>query len=121
VSTLVAGVLLWAAGHPSGPQIAADTGMAIDTSLATCAGHHPSGHHPSGGRSFRKQRTVNPPIVPARYIFVDFSSRSALRPGDKTTVTGEPASPSPGVGSAGRRASTSHAAALGTWKTVRYS
>ena len=36
-------------------QIAADTGMAIDTSLATCVGHRPS-----GGRSFRKQRTVNP-------------------------------------------------------------
>jgi hypothetical protein len=52
VSTLVAGVLLWAAGHLSGPQIAADTGM------ATSAGHQPSGHQPSGGRPFRKQRTA---------------------------------------------------------------
>jgi hypothetical protein len=103
-------------GHPSRPQMAADSGMALDASVAMCAGYQSP-----GGRSFRKQRTVNPPIVPARYTFVDFSSRSALRPGDKTTVTGEPASPSPGVGSAGRRASTSHAAALGTWKTVRYS
>jgi hypothetical protein len=40
VSALVAGVRA-AAGHPSGPEIAADTG------LATCAGHAPS-----GGRSF---------------------------------------------------------------------
>jgi hypothetical protein len=51
VSTLVAGVRA-AAGHPSGPQTATDTGLAIDTSLATSAGHQPS-----GGRSFRKQRT----------------------------------------------------------------
>jgi hypothetical protein len=29
-----------------------------------------AGHQPSGGRSFRKQRTVNPPIVPARYNFL---------------------------------------------------
>jgi hypothetical protein len=57
VSTLVAGVRS-AAGYPSGPQIVADTGIAIDTSLATCAGHQPS-----GGRSFRKQRTVNPPLA----------------------------------------------------------
>jgi hypothetical protein len=69
VSTLVAGVRS-AAGHPSGPQIAADTGIAIDTSLATSAGHQPS-----GGRSFRKQRTVNPPITPARYNFLYSSSR----------------------------------------------
>jgi hypothetical protein len=40
-------------------QIVADTGMVTDTSVATCAGHRPS-----GGRSFRKQRTVNPPIAP---------------------------------------------------------
>jgi hypothetical protein len=52
VSTLVAGVLLWAAGHPSGPQIAADTGMATS-----------AGHQPSAGRPFRKQRTVNPLIA----------------------------------------------------------
>ena len=86
-----------------GKQIGADTGMAIDTSLATCAGHHPSGHHPSGGRSFRKQRTVNPPIVPTRYNFLYSSSRPALRAaacggrpraGSHTTATGQPASPS---------------------------
>jgi hypothetical protein len=71
VSTLVAGVRS-AAGQPSGLQIAADTSIAIDTSLATSAGHQPS-----GGRSFRKQRTVNPPI--ARYSFLDASSRPALR------------------------------------------
>jgi hypothetical protein len=53
-------------------QIAADTGMAIDTSLATCVGHRPS-----GGRSFRKQRTVNPRTVPARYKVLYSSSRSA--------------------------------------------
>jgi hypothetical protein len=61
-------------GQPSGFQIAADTGMTIDTSLATCAGHQPS-----GGRSFRKQRTVNPLVVRARYNFLYPSSRPALR------------------------------------------
>jgi hypothetical protein len=35
------------------------------TSLAMCAGHQPSGR-----RSFRKQRTVNPLMVPARYNFL---------------------------------------------------
>jgi hypothetical protein len=58
VSTLVAGARS-VAGQPSGPEIAADTGMTIDTSLAV-----PAGHQPSGRRSFRKQRTINPPIVP---------------------------------------------------------
>jgi hypothetical protein len=71
--TLVAGARE-AAGHPSGLQIAANTGMAIDTSLATCAGHQPS-----GGRLFRKQRTVNPLMVPAHYNFLYCSSRPALR------------------------------------------
>jgi hypothetical protein len=33
----------------------------------------------SGGRSFRKRRTVNPVMVPARYNFLYFSSRPALR------------------------------------------
>ena len=44
-----------AAGHPSGPQTAADTGLAIDTSLAMSAGHQPSGRlvSGSGGRSIR--------------------------------------------------------------------
>jgi hypothetical protein len=53
-----------------------------------------SGHRPSGRRSFRKQRTVNPPAVPARYSFLYPSSRPALRPGSDTAATGEPASPS---------------------------
>jgi hypothetical protein len=95
VSALVAGVRE-AAGHPSGPQIAADTGLAIDTSLATCAGHQPSGR-----RSFGKQRTVNPPIAPARYNFLYSSFKAgpggrppaALRPGNDTTITGEPTAP----------------------------
>jgi len=42
VSTLMAGMPS-AAGHPSGRQTAADTRMAADTSLVTCAGHQPSG------------------------------------------------------------------------------
>jgi hypothetical protein len=71
VSTLAAGVRK-GAGHPSGPQIAADTGMAIDTSPATCTGHQPSGR-----RSFRNQRTVNPLIAPARYNFLYSASRPA--------------------------------------------
>jgi hypothetical protein len=70
VSTLATGVRE-AAGHLSGPQTA-DTGLAIDTSPATCAGHQPSGR-----RSFRKQRTVNPPIAPTRYNFLYSSSRPA--------------------------------------------
>jgi hypothetical protein len=44
----------------------AGTGLAADVSLATLAGHRPSGHHPSGRRSFRKQRTVNPPLADCR-------------------------------------------------------
>jgi hypothetical protein len=46
--------------------------MAIDTSLATCAGHQPSER-----QWFRKQRTVNPLIVPARYNFLYSYSRPA--------------------------------------------
>jgi hypothetical protein len=63
------GCIRSAAGHPSGRQTAADSRMAIDTSLATCAEHRPS-----GGRSFRTQRTVNPPIAPARHNFLYPSS-----------------------------------------------
>ena len=33
----------------------------------------------TGSRSLPKQRTVNPPIVPARYNFLHASSRPALR------------------------------------------
>jgi hypothetical protein len=52
-------------------QIAEDTSMVTDTSVATCAGHQLSGL-----RLFRKQqRTVNPPIVPARYNVLYLSSR----------------------------------------------
>jgi hypothetical protein len=69
-SALVAGVRE-ADGQPFGRQIAADASMATSTSLATCAGHQPSGR-----RSFRKQRTVNPPIAP-RYKFLYDSSRPA--------------------------------------------
>jgi hypothetical protein len=53
----------------------------------------------SGGRSFRKRRTVNPLMVPARYNFLYSSSRPALRAasgrppaGSDTTATGKPAS-----------------------------
>src|SRR5215216_2596568 len=55
------------------------------------------------GRSLRKQRTVNPPIVPAPYNFLYSSSRPALRAaayggrprvGNDTTVTGQRTSPS---------------------------
>ena len=46
-------------GYCPGRQIVVDTGMAIDASLATCAGHQPSGER-SLERPFRKQRTVNP-------------------------------------------------------------
>jgi hypothetical protein len=74
VSALMAGVRA-AAGHPSGPEIAADTG------LATRAGHRPSGR-----RSSRKQRTVNPLMVPARYNLLCSSSRPALRAAGKDTV-----------------------------------
>src|SRR5829696_8404046 len=48
--------------------------MVTDTSVATCAGHQLSGEW-----SFGKQRTVNPPIAPARYNFLYPSSRPALR------------------------------------------
>jgi hypothetical protein len=64
----------YAAGHLVRAQTAADTRMAIDTSPAADARHQPS-----DGRSLRKQRTVNPLIVPARYNFLYPSSRPALR------------------------------------------
>jgi hypothetical protein len=57
VSTPVAGERE-ATGYCPGRQSAVDTGMAIDTSLARCAGHQPSGER-SLERPFRKQRTVN--------------------------------------------------------------
>jgi hypothetical protein len=45
---------------------------------------------PDGGwRSFRKQRTVNPLIAPARYKFLYSASRPALRPGNDTRATGD--------------------------------
>ena len=61
VATLMTGGREAAGGaaHLSGREAAADTRM------ATCTGHWPSGR-----RSFRKQRTVNPPIVPARKNFL---------------------------------------------------
>jgi hypothetical protein len=98
VSTPVVGVRS-AAGHPSGPQPSPRTpALVTDTSLVRCAGHQPPGR-----RSFRKRRTVNPPIAPARYDFLYSSSRPALRAaacggrpraGSDTTVTVEPALPS---------------------------
>jgi hypothetical protein len=62
MSTPVTGVRE-ATGYCPGCQSAVDTGMAIDTSLARCAGHQPSGER-SLERPFRKQRTVNQLIVP---------------------------------------------------------
>jgi hypothetical protein len=59
--------------RPKGP-IAADTSVATESSLSAWAGHLPSGR-----QSFRKQRTVNPLMVPVRYNFLYSSSRSALR------------------------------------------
>jgi hypothetical protein len=59
-------------GTPSKGSDAADTSMATVSSLSVCAGHLPSGRW-----SFRKQRTVNPPLVPARYNFLYSSSRPA--------------------------------------------
>jgi len=88
VSTLVAGGRTLA-GHPSGASDRRGHQHVTAASVATCAGHSPSGRW-----SFRKQRTVNPLIVPARYDYLYFSSRPALRPGSDTAVTGEPASPS---------------------------
>jgi hypothetical protein len=43
--------------------------LATDSSLVTCAGHHPSGQW-----SFRTQRTVNPPTGRTRYNFLYASS-----------------------------------------------
>ena len=61
VATLVTGGREAAGGaaHLSGREAAADTSMAAYT-----------GHWPSGRRSFRKQRTVNPPIAPGHSNFL---------------------------------------------------
>jgi hypothetical protein len=62
-----------AVGHPSG-------GRPPRTPTWTPTPAWPgAGHRPSGWRSFRKQRTVNPQMVPARYNFLYPSSRPALR------------------------------------------
>jgi len=61
-------------GTPSKGSDATDTSMATVSSLSACAGHLPSGRW-----SFRKQRTVNPLIVPARYNLSLLFSRPALR------------------------------------------
>jgi hypothetical protein len=65
-----------ATGFCPGRQIVVDTGMAIDTGLARCAGHQPSGERSLEG-PFRKQRTVNPLMVPARYNFLYASSSAS--------------------------------------------
>jgi hypothetical protein len=72
----------WPPGHgqpDTRPRVptAADTSMATESSLSACAGHLPSGR-----RSFRKQRTVNPPTAPARYNFLypSFQGRPCGRP-----------------------------------------
>ena len=57
--------------------MAEDSGMALDASVAMCAGHQSP-----GGRSFRKQRTVNPLMASTRYNFLYPSSRPALRAAD---------------------------------------
>jgi hypothetical protein len=61
VATLVTGGREAAGGaaHLSGREAAADTSMATYT-----------GHWPSGRRSFRQQRTVNPPIAPGHSNFL---------------------------------------------------
>ena len=71
VATLVTGGREAAGGaaHLSGREAAADTSMATYT-----------GHWPSGRRSFRKQRTVNPPIAPARYNFLCSLKAACGRP-----------------------------------------
>jgi hypothetical protein len=62
VSALVAGVRE-AAGHSSEPDCRRHGPEACRTSA------------PSGRRSFRKQRTVNPPLAPAHSDFLHFASR----------------------------------------------
>jgi hypothetical protein len=72
VSTLVAGGRTLA-GHPSGASDRRGHQHVTAASVATCAGHSPSGRW-----SFRKQRTVNPPIAPSLQLSL-LSSRPALR------------------------------------------
>jgi hypothetical protein len=52
--------------------------MVTDTSVATCAGRSPSGRRP-----FRKQRTVNPLMAPARYNLLYASSTTRRSPGNR--------------------------------------
>jgi hypothetical protein len=80
----------WQDGEVTGLQVD-DLGFEPDTTVER--------------RSFRKQRTVNPLIVPARYNFL-YSSQgrpcgrppAALRPGNDTTAAGRPASPTSHAG-----------------------
>jgi hypothetical protein len=98
VSTPVAGERE-ATGYCPGRQSAVDTGMAIDTSLARCAGHQPSGER-SLEPPFRKQRTVNPLMVPARYNFLYSSQgRPCGRPPAAAVLAPATTPPLPGTAS----------------------
>ena len=102
VSTLVAGGRTLA-GHPSGASDRRGHRHVTAASVATCAGHSPSGRW-----SFRKQRTVNPLIVPARYDYLYFSSRPALRPAATPRSSGRRPHPLPAMVRTSRRPATPH-------------
>jgi hypothetical protein len=102
VSTLVAGGRTLA-GHPSGASDRRGHRHVTAASVATCAGHSPSGRW-----SFRKQRTVNPLIVPARYDYLYFSSRPALRPAATPRSPGNRPHPLPAMVRTSRRPATPH-------------
>ena len=74
VATLVTGGREAAGGaaHLYGREAAADTSMVTYT-----------GHWPSGRRSFRKQRTVNPPLASTRWGLEHLIEQARTSPGRK--------------------------------------
>lgn len=102
VSTPVAGRRTLA-GHQPGASDRRGHRHVTAASVATCAGHSPSGRW-----SFRKQRTVNPLIVPARYNYLYFSSRPALRPAATPRSPGNRPHPLPAMVRTSRRPATPH-------------
>jgi hypothetical protein len=76
-----------------------------------------AGHCPSGRQSFRKHRTVNPLILPARYNFLYSSFQGRPRPaGPPSTNLG---SPMPGSNPAGSSSGNSWSVGRGLRRTCR--
>ena len=90
------------------PDIRPERQIAEDTGMSPPPAWPRAGHSPSGRWSFRKQRTVKPLIVPARYNYLYISSRPALRPAATPRSSGRRPHPLPAMVRTSRRPATPH-------------